>query len=206
MNAYDRYLMPRLVNCACSSPMIAKARWRVVPRAAGRVLEIGFGSGLNLPFYERSRIERLWALEPSPQMRALAARRVEAAGLPLQWLDLPGEAIPLPDASVDCVVSTFTLCTIPGVGQALAQVRRVLRPGGRLLFCEHGAAPDAAVRRWQGRLDGLWGRLAGGCHLNREIAPLLAAAGFTPTAVASAYLRGAPRLAGYLTWGEATAG
>ncbi len=203
MDLYDRYLLPRLVNCVCGSPMIARARTRIVPKAAGRVLEIGFGSGLNLPHYERSRIERLWALEPSAPMRALAQGRVQASGLPLEWLDLPGERIPLPDASVDCVVSTFTLCTIPGVEAALAQVRRVLRPGGRLLFCEHGAAPDAAVRRWQDQLDGLWGRFAGGCHLNREIAPLLAGAGFALQAVESAYLRGSPRLAGYLTWGEA---
>jgi ubiquinone/menaquinone biosynthesis C-methylase UbiE len=168
------------------------------------VLEIGFGSGLNLPHYRREQVSRLWALEPSAEMRALAAPHAAASGLELHWLDLPGEAVPLPATSVDCVVMTYTLCTIPDAAAALAQVRRVLRPGGRLLFCEHGAAPDEDVRRWQDRLDGLWGRLAGGCHLNREIEPLIASAGFRFDELQSRYLPKTPRFAGYNTWGSAS--
>jgi ubiquinone/menaquinone biosynthesis C-methylase UbiE len=201
MGLYQRYLLPRLVQCACASPVVERQRRKVVPQAQGEVLEIGFGSGLNLPHYQREQVTRLWALEPSAEMRALAAPRVAASGLKLQWLDLPGEALPLPSASVDCVVMTYTLCTIPDAAAALAQLRRVLRPGGRLLFCEHGAAPDADVRRWQDRLDGLWGRLAGGCHLNREVAPLIASAGFRFDEVQSRYLPKTPRFAGYNTWG-----
>jgi ubiquinone/menaquinone biosynthesis C-methylase UbiE len=203
LGLYQRLVLPRLIHCVCGSPVIEHQRRLVVPQARGRVLEIGFGSGLNLPHYRRDQVERLWALEPSAEMRALAAPRIAASGLDVQLLDLPGEAIALPPHSVDCVVLTFTLCTIPDAAAALAQVRRVLRPGGRLLFCEHGAAPDAGVRRWQDRLDSLWGRLAGGCHLNREMAPLIEAAGFRFTALQSRYLPGTPRFAGYNTWGSA---
>jgi ubiquinone/menaquinone biosynthesis C-methylase UbiE len=203
MNPYERHLLPRLIHCVCGSPLIDHQRHLVVPGARGRVLEIGFGSGLNLPHYDRSRVEWIWALEPSPQMRDLAAPRVTASGLDVRMLDLPGEALPLPDQSVDTVVVTFTLCTITDAVAALHQVRRVLRPGGQLLFCEHGAAPDAGVRRWQDRLDRVWGRLSGGCHLNREIAPLIQSAGFRFEAVHSAYLPRTPRVAGYNTWGVA---
>jgi SAM-dependent methyltransferase len=203
MGTYERYVLPRLINCVCGSPLVDHQRRLVVPCARGRVLEIGFGSGLNLPHYDRSRVELVWGLEPSPQMRALAAARVAASGLDVRFLDMPGEHLPLPDRSVDTVVVTFTLCTIPDVMAALGQIRRVLRPDGELLFCEHGAAPDARVRRWQDRLDGVWGRLAGGCHLNRDIAALIRAAGFRLDAVHSAYLPGTPRFAGYNTWGTA---
>jgi ubiquinone/menaquinone biosynthesis C-methylase UbiE len=203
MGLYQRYLLPRLIHCVCGSPIIEHQRRLVVPRARGQVLEIGFGSGLNLAHYRREQVERLWALEPSAEMRALAAPRIAASGLDVELLDLPGEAIPLPAHSVDCVVLTFTLCTIPDAAAALAQVRRVLRPGGRLLFCEHGTAPDANVRRWQDRLDGLWGRLAGGCHLNREMAPLIESVGFRFDDLQSRYLPRTPRFAGYNTWGSA---
>lgn len=204
MEPYERYVLPHLVNCVCGRPVIVHQRRLVVPQARGKVLEVGFGSGLNLAHYDRSAVEWIWALEPSAPMRALAAPRIAASGLDVRLLDLPGEAIPLPDASVDSIVMTFTLCTIPDAAAALHQMRRVLRPGGRLLFCEHGAAPDENVRRWQDRLDRLWGRFAGGCHLNREMAPLIASAGLRFDRVESAYLPHTPRFAGYNTWGVAT--
>jgi SAM-dependent methyltransferase len=206
MNAYQRHLLPRLIHCVCGSSVIDHQRRLVVPAARGRVLELGFGSGLNLRHYDPARVEWVWALEPSAQMRALAAPRVAACGLDVRMLDLPGEALPLPDRCVDSVVITFTLCTIPDAIAALGQARRVLRDGGQLLFCEHGAAPEADVRRWQDRLDGVWGRLAGGCHLNREIAPLIAAAGFRFEALNSGYLPHTPRLVGYNSWGCARSG
>ena len=137
-------------------------------------------------------------------MRALAAPRIAASGLDVRILAASAEALPLPDQSVETVVTTFTLCTIPDVRAALGEFRRVLQTAGELLFCEHGAAPDRGVRRWQDRLDGVWGPVAGGCHLNREIAPLIQAAGFHLEDVDSAYLPQAPRLAGYNTWGVAT--
>ena len=204
MTLYDRYILPRIVNCVCGSPAIQHQRRQVVPQAEGQVLEVGFGSGLNLPFYDPTRVRQLWALEPSAPMRALAGPRIAASGLDVRLLDMPGEALPLPDRCVDSVVVTYTLCTIADALAALGQMRRVLRPGGRLLFSEHGAAPDAGVRRWQDRLDGLWGRCAGGCHLNREVASLITSAGFQLDQVESAYLPGTPRFAGYNTWGAAS--
>jgi SAM-dependent methyltransferase len=203
MPIYERYLLPRLIHCVCGSPIIDHQRRLVVPAARGRVLEVGFGSGLNLPHYDRSRVEWIWALEPSEPMRALAQPRVAASGLDVRMLDLPGETVPLPDQCVDTVVVTFTLCTIRDAIAALAQMRRVLRPDGQLLFCEHGSAPDASVRRWQNRLDGVWGRLSGGCHLNRETVPMIESAGLLIEAVHGAYLPRTPRFAGYNTWGIA---
>jgi len=203
MRLYDQYILPRLVNGVCGSSVIEHQRRLVVPRATGRVLDIGFGSGLNLPHYDRSRVAWVWALEPSAPMRALAAPRIAAAGLEVRLLDSPAEDLPLPDASVDSIVVTYSLCTIADATSALLQMRRVLRPGGMLLFSEHGAAPDAGVRRWQDRLDGVWGRCAGGCHLNREVAAMIVAAGFRMDWVDSAYLPGTPRFAGFNTWGAA---
>lgn len=204
MNLYDRYVLPRVVNCVCGNPVIEHQRRLVVPRARGRVLEIGFGSGLNLPHYDRANVEWIWALEPSAPMRQLAAPRIAAAGLDVRLLDNAGEDLPLPDHSVDSIVVTYSLCTIPDATMALRQMRRVLRPGGTMLFSEHGAAPNADVRRWQDRLDGLWGRVSGGCHLNREVSAMISAAGFRMDWVESAYLPGTPRFAGYNTWGAAS--
>ena len=204
MSFYDRYILPRIVNCVCGSPVIERQRRLVVPRAFGLVLEIGFGPGLNLPHYDRSLVKQVWALEPSAPMRALAATGIAASGLDVRLLEMPGEDLPLPDQSVDSIVVTYSLCTIADAMAALRQMRRVLRPNGSLLFCEHGAAPDARVRRWQDRLDGLWGRCAGGCHLNRDVAAMIASAGFRMAWMESAYLPGTPRFAGFNTWGAAT--
>lgn len=203
MRLYDQYILPRLINGVCGNAVIEHQRRLVVPQATGRVLDVGFGSGLNLPHYDRSRVAWVWALEPSAPMRALAAPRIAAAGLEVRLLDSPAEDLPLPDASIDSIVVTYSLCTIADAMSALRQMRRVLRPGGVLLFSEHGAAPDAGVRRWQDRLDGVWGRCAGGCHLNREVAAMIVAAGFRMDWVDSAYLPGTPRFAGFNTWGAA---
>lgn len=203
MNPYDRYLLPRLTHWACSSPIITRQRGLVVPRARGRVLEIGFGSGLNLPHYTRSAVEWIWALEPSASMRALAAPRIAESGLDVRLLDAKAEEAPLPDACVDSAVVTFALCTIPDPLTALGHVRRLLKPDGRLLFIEHGAAPDAGVCRWQDHLNGVWRRLAGGCNLNRSIVALLESAGFAVSDLERAYLRHTPRVVGYVSWGAA---
>lgn len=198
---YQRHIEPALVSLACGARPIAKVRREVVPYAAGRVLEIGFGSGHNLPYYDQTKIERLYALEPSEEMRARAARRLERSPLDVEILGLKAEQIPLDAASVDAVVMTFTLCTIPEPRRALAELRRVLKPGGALYFAEHGLAPDVGVARWQSRLNGVWGKLAGGCHLNRDISALIAEAGFRPEAVAADYLPHAPKFASFVTRG-----
>lgn len=190
MRFYDRFVLPRLVHFVCSRRLAARLRADLVPRARGEVLEIGFGSGLNLDFYRRETVTRVVALEPSEAMWQLARSAVGRSPVAVEGLVASAEEVPLADASVDTVLATFTLCTVPDPMRALAEARRVLRPGGQLLFCEHGEAPDSAVRRWQARLDPLWTRLAGGCHLGRPIPALIAAAGFAIDELIAAYLAG----------------
>jgi ubiquinone/menaquinone biosynthesis C-methylase UbiE len=178
----------------------------VVPRAEGRVLEIGMGSGLNLPFYDPERVEFVWGLEPSEGMRVKARERLAKAPFDVKWLDLPGEEIPLEDDSADTILLTYTLCTIPDFRAALQQMRRVLKPNGKLLFSEHGAAPDAGVRKWQDRLNPVWKVMAGGCNINREIPQALEEAGFRLQEIDTMYLPGTPAIAGFQYWGYATQG
>ncbi len=182
---------------ACSVPQISTQRQLLVPKARGRVLEIGFGSGLNLPWYDHNSVELLWALEPSEGMRKQAESRLTQSPLNCRWLDLEAEKIPLEDNSVDTVILTYTLCSIPDWQVALQHIRRVLKPDGQLLFSEHGKAPDAAVHRWQNRLNPVWNKLAGGCHLNRAIPELLQNAGFSIEEMDDHYLPAAPRVVAY---------
>jgi ubiquinone/menaquinone biosynthesis C-methylase UbiE len=203
MGLYDRYVLPYLIDIACGLPMVQAQRRQLVPKAHGRVLEIGMGTGRNLPFYDRSRVSRLVGVDPALQMHRLAQKRSRQAGIEVELMGLSAEQLPTPDASFDTVVCTYTLCSIPDAAQALREMRRVLVPGGKLLFCEHGLAPDENVRRWQDRLQPLWGPLAGGCHLGRDIPGLLDAAGFAAT-TQTAYLAG-PRPVTFHYWGEAQA-
>jgi SAM-dependent methyltransferase len=205
MSLYERFVLPHFINCACGSRPIMKQREKVVPQASGTVLEIGIGTGLNLPYYRGDRVERLIGLDPSERSWELAKKRAAKLEFPIDFIGLPGEEIPLAGHSVDTIVMTFSLCTIPDPLAALAGMRRVLRPGGSLLFAEHGRAPDAGVRRWQDRLDRPWGAIAGGCHLNRDIPALLEAGGFHPREMNAMYLPGTPRFAGYNVWGSALA-
>lgn len=205
MGFYADHIEPALVSFACSMPAISKERAAIVPKASGVVLEIGFGSGHNAGFYDRDAISKLYALEPSAAMRRLAARRIDDLPFPLEWLELKAEEIPLDARSVDTVLMTYTLCTIPDAARALAGMKRVLKPGGRLVFLEHGAAPDEGVRRWQDRLNPIWGKLGGGCNLNRAPLDLVRAAGFEIRSSESHYAKGAPKFAGYMTRGVAFA-
>lgn len=204
MGFYDRHILPRLLSAAMSTKPVSYQRRKVVPRAAGRVLEIGFGAGHNLPFYDASKVNHLWALEPAKEMRERAAERVAAWPIPLEFLDLPGEQIPLDDDSADTVLVTYTLCSIPDVAKALGEMRRVMKADGRLIFCEHGEAPDAGVRRWQARLTPIWKKIGGGCHLNRPIPELIRAARFRIEDIQKMYLPGTPHFAGFNYWGSAT--
>ena len=185
---YDRHILPHALDFACGLPMVSRQRQLVVPLAQGRVLEVGIGTGLD----------------PALQLHPLARERIAQAGLDVALVGLSAEQIPLPDASFDTVLVTYTLCTIPDPLAALREMRRVLAPGGRLLFCEHGRAPDESVRRWQDRLQPLWGKLAGGCHLGRDIPALLREAGFRLTDLHTRYLPG-PRPFTFNFWGEALA-
>jgi ubiquinone/menaquinone biosynthesis C-methylase UbiE len=205
MGFYADHIEPALVSFACASPAIARERASVAPEASGVVLEIGFGSGYNAPLYDPAKVKRLIGLEPSAGMRRRAGKRVAALEFPFEWLDLCAEEIPLADGAVDTAVVTFTLCTIPDPARALRGVRRVLKPGGRLLFLEHGAAPDPGVRRWQDRLNPIWGKLGGGCNLTREPLRLIETTGFRIDRSDQHYARGAPKFAGFLTRGVAFA-
>ena len=202
MNLYDRYLLPRLTNLACGSKPTRRQREKVVHRAYGDVLEIGFGGGLNLPHYDRTRVRKVFGLEPSAGMRATAAQRIESSGLDVELIELPGEEIPLDDNSVDSVLVTYTLCTIPDAVAALRGMRRVLKPKGHLFFCEHGRAPDRAVHKWQRRANPVWRRFAGGCNMDRDIPALLRHGGFTIEEDNRMYIPGL-RVLSYNYWGAA---
>ena len=204
MGLYERYVLPRAINLACSSRPSKKQREKVVPLAEGEVLEIGMGSGLNLPYYDTDKVQKVWGLEPSEGMRKLARNRIRDSTIDLEMIDLPGEEIPLDAHSVDTVLVTYTLCTIPDPHRALRGMQRVLRPGGTLLFCEHGIAPDAGVRKWQNRINPIWGRFAGGCNINRDIPRILESSGFCVVHDERMYIPGIRALS-YNYWGSAVA-
>lgn len=199
---YQRHILPHALDFACGLPMVGRQRQLVVPRARGRVLEIGIGTGLNLRYYDQSRVTQIVGLDPALELHPLARERMAQAGLKVELLGLSAEKMALPDASFDTVLLTYTLCTIPDPLAALQEMRRVLAAGGQLLYCEHGRAPDESVRRWQQRLQPLWGKLAGGCHLGRDIAGLLQAAGFVLPDLQTRYLPG-PRPFTFHYWGVA---
>ncbi|MEX2525238.1 MAG: class I SAM-dependent methyltransferase [Gammaproteobacteria bacterium] len=203
MSIYENHILPHVIHFLCSTEPAQKQRQKVIPQAEGRVLEVGMGSGLNLPFYNRDKVEFIWGLEPSEGMRRKAQKNLRAADIHVDWLDLPGEEIPLDDNSADTVVLVYTLCTIPDWARALEQMRRVLKPGGKLIFCEHGLAPDPSPRKWQDRLNPVWKKIAGGCHLNRQIPVLLEQGGFRIKDMEADYVEEMPRFAGYTYRGSA---
>ncbi|MBT4098830.1 MAG: class I SAM-dependent methyltransferase [Gemmatimonadetes bacterium] len=205
MGLYSKYILPKLIHAACSGESNALQRRKVVPLAHGDVLEIGIGTGLNLSYYDEQRVTSVVGVDPSPQITKLAQQAAEEAPFDVEFIGLPGEEIPLDDASVDTVLMTYTLCSIPDTVAALQQMARVLKPGGALIYCEHGMAPEADVRRWQSRLGPLWGRLGGGCHLNRDIPQLIEQGGFVLENQHQGYIPGW-RPASFNYWGTATAG
>jgi len=204
MGFYNKHILPKLIQSACTQDEIMRQREKVVPLAKGRVLEVGFGSGLNLPLYDASAVEHVWGLDPSLELADMARPLIEAAHFSVEHLASSAEAIALDNHSADTVVITYTMCTIPDVLASLTEMRRVLKPGGKLLFCEHGLAPDKKVQRWQAMLTPVWKRLGGGCHLNRDIPALLKDGGFELEKVESMYVPGW-KLASYNYWGKAYA-
>jgi ubiquinone/menaquinone biosynthesis C-methylase UbiE len=202
MGFYDTYLLPKLVHHACGQKPAMKQREKIVPLAVGRVLEVGIGSGLNIPFYDPEKVDHLWGIDPSREMWAIARKNAREHHLDAEFIESSADSIPLDDNSADTVVMTYTMCTIPDVPAALVEIRRVLKPGGKLFFCEHGESPDAGVRLWQNRVNPLWKLLAGGCNLNRPVSRLLEDSGFKSGDLQTMYIPGwKPACFNY--WGSA---
>jgi ubiquinone/menaquinone biosynthesis C-methylase UbiE len=202
MSVYSRFLLPPLLDFAMKYEELTILREKMIPAARGVVLEVGIGSGLNLPFYTPA-VTKLYGLEPSAELLTTARRRSSGLAFPAEWLNTAAELIHLPDSGVDTVVVTWSLCSMKDPAAALGEMNRVLRPDGRLIFIEHGLAPDARVQSWQNRLTPVWRRLAGGCHLNRKMDDLIRSAGFSIATLQAAYIPG-PRPLTYTYVGTGT--
>jgi SAM-dependent methyltransferase len=203
MPFYREHIYPQLVSLLGNPKPIREVRRRIVPMAEGTVLEIGVGPGVNFPLYDPRKVRKLFALEPNRGMIRLAEKHRRRTRLDVEILDSPGEQIPLEDGSVDTVVSTFTFCTIPGVAEAIQNLGRVLRPGGRLIFFEHGRSPDPRVQRWQERWEPVIHRVFGGCHLTRDVPALIENGGFQIEQMETAYLARFPKSVAHCWWGTA---
>ena len=203
MGFYNKYILPKFLNCACGTKPINFQRDKIVPLAKGIVLDVGIGSGLNIPFYNKSKIDHLYGLDPSDELLKIAKPIAEKHELEIEFLECGAEAIPLPDNSIDTVLITYTMCTIPDVELSNLEIMRVLKPEGQLLFCEHGLAPDTNVIKWQRRINPIWNKIAGGCNLNRDIPKLITSSGFKILNMEEMYLPSTPKFAGYNYWGIA---
>lgn len=202
MNLYERYALPKLIDVACSTGNVMKARSKIVPQAFGEVLEVGIGSGLNLQFYDPKKVSTIIGIDPAAQMQTLARQRAADINIPVEVIAVDVQGIHADTDRFDTIVMTFTLCSIDDPISALQEMTRVLKPDGRLLFCEHGLAPDVSVERWQHRLTPFWKPMAGGCHLDRDIPALIRAGGFVIDELSEAYLPG-PRPMSYVYSGVA---
>ncbi len=202
MNLYQQYVLPKMIDMACGTGYVMKARSKIVPQATGEVLEIGIGSGLNLSFYDAEKVTSIIGIDPAAQMQSLAYKCATEISIPVETIAADIYGIDAESERFDTIVMTFTLCSIDDPIPALKEMARVLKPEGRLLFCEHGLAPDASVERWQRRLTPLWKPMAGGCHLDRDIPELIRAGGFIIEDISAEYLPG-PRPMSYVYSGSA---
>jgi len=203
LGLYNKYILPKVLNCACGSKPINYQRSKIVPLAEGVILDIGIGSGLNIPFYNESNIDYLYGLDPSPELLEIAKKIANTNGLEIDFLECGAESIPLADNSIDTIVITYTMCTIPDISLSNAEMFRVLKPNGKLLFCEHGIAPDESVAKWQKIINPVWNKIAGGCNLNRDIPRLIKSSGLKISEIEEMYLPSTPKFAGYNYWGVA---
>ncbi len=200
---WRQYVVPRLVHGACSLRVITEQRRRIVPEAEGVVLEVGIGSGLNLPHYDAAKVRRVIGIDPDPRLLAMSETRRRAAPFEVQVIEAGAEAMPLEDDLADTALVTYTMCSIAEVARALEEVRRVLKPSGRLLFCEHGRSDRPSTAKWQDRLNPLWRAVAGGCNLNRDVTRLVEDAGFEIAFLDNYTLPGTPGLLGFQYLGSA---
>ena len=201
---WDRHVVPRLIGCACTQPAVMRDRAKVVPRASGDILELGCGGGTNLQFYDWSQVRSLSGVDPSPELLGRAQDALLRSGRSANFASGIAEALPFESSSFDSVVTTFTLCSVQDPTAALSEVRRVLRPGGRLIFLEHGKAPEPAAANWQNRIEPVWKHIAGGCHLTRPVTGAISDAGFVCDAPQGHYMKRTPKWLGWVEWGEAT--
>ena len=200
---YEKYLLPKMLDCCCSTKPINYQRNKVVPHAKGKILEIGIGSGINIPFYKKSQIEKLYGLDPSEELNHMAHKVANQNSLDVEFLLSGAEEIPLPSNSIDTILITYTLCTIPDLNSSMSEMKRVLKDDGNFLFCEHGIAPDLNIIKWQNRINPVWGKLFGGCSINRDIPDIIQSSGFKLNKLNQMYLPSTPKIVGYNYWGHA---
>ena len=201
---YEKHLLPKMLDCCCSTKPINYQRNKVVPYAKGKILEIGIGSGINIPFYKKSQIEKLYGLDPSEELNHMAHKVANQNSLDVEFLLSGAEEIPLPSNSIDTILITYTLCTIPDLNSSMSEMKRVLKDDGNFLFCEHGIAPDQNIIKWQNRINPVWGKLFGGCSINRDIPDIIQSSGFKLNKLNQMYLPGTPKIVGYNYWGHAS--
>ena len=202
--AYEKFLLPKLLDTCCSTKPIQYQRKKIVPQAKGTVLEIGVGSGLNIPFYKKTDIEKIYGLDPSEELCEMARKNSEESELNINFLINAAEEIELPSNTIDTVLITYTLCTIPNPNDAINEIKRVMKSDAKILFCEHGVAPDENIIKWQNRINPIWGKLFGGCNINRNIPNILLNSGFKIRNLEQMYLPSTPKIVGYNYWGHAT--
>ena len=200
---YEKFFLPKLCNKCCSTKPINYQRNKVVPLANGLVLEIGIGSGLNIPFYDKNNIEKVIGLDPSEELNFLAKKIAKKNNIEIDFIISGAEDIALPDNSVDTILITYTLCTIPDLDKSMAEMMRVLKSEGRFIFCEHGIAPDQNIIKWQSRINPIWKTIMGGCNINRNIPKIITDSGFHITNINEMYLPSTPKIVGYNYWGVA---
>ena len=201
---YNKYVVPKLLDVCCSTKPIKYQRNKIVPHAKGEVLEIGIGSGLNLPYYNKSLVKKVHGLDPSEELNQIALKNASEINLDINFIISGAEEIKLPSKSIDTVLITYTLCTIPEFKAALKEIKRVLKDDGIMLFCEHGLAPDKNISKWQNRINPLWGKLFGGCNINRNIPHIIQGSGLNIKKLEQMYLPSTPKIVAYNYWGVAS--
>ena len=201
---YERHVLPKVLDACCSTKPVNYQRNKIVPYAKGKILEIGIGSGINIPFYNKTNVEKIYGLDPSEELNNIAQKKAINNNLEIDFLLNGAEEIPLPSNSMDTILITYTLCTIQDLESSLKEIKRVMKDDAVMLFCEHGIAPDPKVIKWQNRVNPLWGKLFGGCNINRNIPEIIQSSGFTLNLLDQMYLPSTPKIVGYNYWGKAT--
>ena len=200
---YDKYILPYVLNCTCGQKPFVKQRQKLVPMAKGKVLEVGIGSGLNMPYFDTSKVISVVGIDPSVELIKLAEKRIDDSMPDVNFVISKAEEMQFNDNSFDTVLITYTMCTVDDVSASLMQIKRVLKSDGQLLFCEHGLAPDEKIVKWQNRINKFWPMISGGCNINKNIPHLIGEAGFTISNMEQMYLPKTPKILGYNYWGTA---